>query len=131
MKSLPMVRALFTVAGLYDGLLGLAFIVAGPQLFALFAVTPPNHWGYVHFGAGVLVIFGAMFLAIARKPLENRNLIPYGMLLKLCYILTTGFHWAHGGVPAMWKYFLVADAVFLVLFFVSFSALRPEEAREE
>lgn len=125
MKSLLPVRILFALAAAYDGLLGLAFLAAGPRLYSFFAITPPNHWGYVHFGAGVLVIFALMFAAVARRPLENRNLIPYGMLLKVCYIATVGWYWGHGDVPAMWKYFLGADAIFLVLFFLSVWNLRP------
>ena len=74
MKSLLPVRLLYAIAALYDGLLGLAFIVAAPQIFQLVAITPPNHWGYVHFAAGLLVIFGFMFLQIALRPVENRGL---------------------------------------------------------
>ena len=116
MKTLAPVRALYALASAYDGLLGLAFIVAGPQLFASFGITPPNHWGYVHFAAGLLVIFGLMFLAIARRPLENQNLVKYGILLKVCYVSTAGWYWAHGDVPSLWKYFMAADTLFLVAF---------------
>ena len=131
MNTLLPVRILFALAAAYDGLLGLAFIVAGPQIYSYFGVMPPNHWGYVHFGAGILVIFGWMFLAIARRPIENRNLIQYGILLKVCYVATVGWYWGHGDVPAMWKYFLGADAVFMVLFLLSLSALRPAAAPVE
>ena len=58
MKSLQSIRALYGVAAAYDGLLGLAFIVAAPQIYAWVGITPPNHWGYIHFAAGMLVIFG-------------------------------------------------------------------------
>jgi hypothetical protein len=131
MKSLLAVRILYALAAAYDGLLGLAFIFAGPQIYSFFGITPPNHWGYVHFGAGILVIFGWMFLEIARRPLESRNLIPYGILLKVCYVATVGWYWGHGDVPAMWKYFLAADSVFMVLFLLSLSAVRPTPAPAE
>ena len=103
MKSLQPIRALYGVAAAYDGLLGLAFIVAAPQIYAWVGITPPNHWGYIHFAAGMLVIFGYMFLEIARRPVENRNLVPYGILLKFCYIATVAWHWSHGGIPDLWK----------------------------
>ena len=124
MKSLLSIRILYVVASAYDGLLGLAFLVAAPRIFALAGITPPNHWGCVHFAAGMLVIFGCMFLRIALKPLENQNLVIYGVLLKACYVLTVLWHEFHGGVPMMWKYFAVADLVFLVLFLWSRSRLR-------
>ena len=46
---------------------------------------PPNHWGYVQFSAALLIIFGLMFLAAARRPIANRNLLPYCFLLKIAY----------------------------------------------
>lgn len=83
---------LFVIAALYDGFLGLAFLFAGPQLFDLFNVTPPNHFGYVQFPAAILIIFALMFLAVALKPVQNRNLIPYGILLKVSYCGVVFFH---------------------------------------
>ena len=65
MKSPLPIRILFFVSFAYDGLLGLAFIFAAPTIFELAGITPPNHWGYVHFAAGTLVIFAWMFLQIA------------------------------------------------------------------
>ena len=130
MKSLASIRALYVLAAAYDGLLGLAFLVAGPRIYGHFQITPPNHWGYVHFSAGILVIFGWMFLEIARRPLDSLNLIPYGILLKVCYVATVAWYWVHGDIPAMWKGFAVVDAVFALLFFWSLKALSCESSRE-
>ncbi|HUJ10819.1 MAG TPA: hypothetical protein VL171_12400 [Verrucomicrobiae bacterium] len=123
MKSLVSIRILYGVAAAYDGLLGLAFLVAGPQLFDCLGITPPNHWGYVHFSAGLLVIFGYMFLNIARRPIENRNLVIYGVLLKFCYVATVVWHSYQGSVPSIWKYFALADIVFAFLFLWSLKPL--------
>lgn len=125
MKSLQPIRVLFALTALYDGLLGLAFLVAGPSIYRLAGITPPNHWGYITFPAGLLVIFGVMFLAIARRPVENRNLIVYGVLLKACYVGTVAWYWFHGGIPVMWTYFAWVDAATAVLFVLSMRALRP------
>jgi hypothetical protein len=130
MKSLLPVRVLYAVAALYEGLLGLTFIVAAPQVFQLVGITPPNHFGYVHFPAGILVIFGFMFLQIARRPVENHGLVLYGFLLKFCYVATVGWHWYFGDVPAIWKWFAGADALFALLFLWSMvvleSAAQPD-----
>jgi hypothetical protein len=115
-------KLLYVIAAAYDGLLGLAFLFAGPRLYAHFQIVPPNHWGYVSFAAGILVIFGWMFLEIARKPSESRNLITYGILLKLCYIGTIVWYWSHGGLPALWIGFAFADATFVLLFLWSLKA---------
>lgn len=126
MKSQLSIRILYLIAAAYDGLLGLVFLAAGPRLYAHFQITPPNHWGYVHFGAGILVIFGWMFLEIARRPMESRNLVPYGILLKVCYVSTVAWYWVHGDIPAMWKGFAAADTIFALLFVWSLQAFRVE-----
>ena len=116
MKSLLPVRAFFLIAALYDIILGLAFLLRGPEVFARFDITPPNHWGYVHFPAGLLIIFGLMFLAVAMRPAANRNLIGYGFLLKICFAGTVIWHWSQGGIPELWKPFAVIDLLFAVVF---------------
>ena len=130
MKSLLPVRLLYAIAALYDGLLGLAFIVAAPQIFQRVAITPPNHWGYVHFAAGLLVIFGFLFLQIALRPVENHGLVLYGFLLKVCYVATVGWHWYHGDVPVLWKWFAGADVVFALLFLWSLLVLETAAQRD-
>ena len=123
MKSLLLIRILFFVSSAYDGLLGLAFILAAPRVFKLAGITPPNHWGYVHFAAGTLVIFAWMFLQIALNPAENRRFVIYGVLLKTCYVATVVWHEFHGGIPMLWRWFAVADFAFLALFLWSWVRL--------
>ena len=115
---------LFIIAALYDGLLGLGFLFSAEALFERFQVTPPNHFGYVHFPAALLLVFAIMYLAIAVNPYKNRNLIPFGMLLKVSYCSVTGYHWLTAGLPAMWKPFIFYDLVFLALFVWAYASLR-------
>jgi hypothetical protein len=118
-----MIRGLFVVAALYDGILGLAFLVVGPALFGRLGIPPPNHWGYVHFPALLLLIFAAAFAAVAYEPVSSRNLIPYGVSLKLAYCGTVFYHWAAGGIPGAWKPFAFIDLVFAALFVWAHAAL--------
>ncbi|HOD99995.1 MAG TPA: hypothetical protein PLD40_01505 [Kiritimatiellia bacterium] len=115
-------RTVFSIAALYDGLLGGSFLVAGERLFAAYKVAPPNHWGYIQFPAALLLVFALMFAAIARRPWQNRNLIPYGMLLKVSYCSVIGWHWWHANIPGMWVPFAVIDFVFLILFIAAWFA---------
>ncbi len=123
MKRPTVISILFYVAALYDGLIGLVFLIAPMALFRLCGVTPPNHPGYVQFPAALLIVFGWMFLRIAGDPVGRRSLIPYGMLLKVSYCGVVFYHWAATGLPDMWKPFAVVDVVFLVLFAWAYAAL--------
>jgi hypothetical protein len=120
-----MISLLFAVAAVYDGALGLIALLAGRQLFQWFGVTPPNHWGYVQFPGALLVVFALMFAAVAKDPVRNRGLIPYGMLLKVSYCGVVFFHWFAAGLPDMWKPFAIIDAAFLALFAWAYVSLRP------
>lgn len=116
MKSMRWIHALFIVAAVYDGLLGIVFLAAPGWAFDTVEVTPPNHWGYVQFPAALLALFALMFVAIARNPIGNRSLIPYGIGLKVSYCAVTFTYWAMGGLPWIWKPFAVADLVMAILF---------------
>ncbi len=123
MKSDRWIRILFVASGIYDGLLGVVFFFAGAWMYAAFNVTPPNHWGYIKFGAEILVIFAAMFFAIAANPRAHRNLIPGGIGLKLAYSLTVFGYWFTQGLPGMWKPFAVIDFACAILFYWAWVAL--------
>jgi len=107
---------LFYISALYDGLLGLAFLLAPGQIFDYFHVPPPNHMGYVQFAALLLLIFAVMFYQIARDPLKNKDLIIYGILLKISYCSVTTVYWLQGTLPGMWKPFTICDAIMGVLY---------------
>ncbi len=108
---------IFATSGIYDGLLGVIFLLFGEKMYAVFNVTPPNHWGYVRFGAIILIIFAIMFFEVAAKPRASRNLIPYGIMLKVAYFGTVYAYWFLQGLPFMWKPFAIADTVFAGLFY--------------
>ena len=129
MRTKRAITALFIVAAIYDGLLGAAFLLGGGAVFQRFGVTPPNHPGYVQFPAALLVVFALMFTAVAVNPVRNRNLIPYGILLKLAYCGVVSFHWFTAGLPSMWKPFCIADLIFLILFAWAWTVLGRETPR--
>ena len=121
--TLPAIRLLFLIAGVYDFVIGLTFLFFGSPLFESAGVPQPNHWAYIQFGSLMLMIFGAMLLAIAASPHANRNLIPYGILLKLSYTALCGYYWITTDCPTLFKPFAVIDAVMLVLFYLAYRKL--------
>jgi hypothetical protein len=126
--SIKWIKILFMAAAVYDLLLGAASIVAAPQIFRAFQVTPPNHWGYVYFPALLIVIFGIMFLRIAADPIGRIELIHYGMALKAAYCGVVFWFNFIGGVPRLWIPFAWADLVFFLLFFLAWKSLRAKSA---
>jgi hypothetical protein len=123
-----MVGPLFYLAALYDGVLGVAFVVNPGSVYTAFGVTPPNHWGYVQFPAALLLVFALMYLAVARNPEGNRNLIPYGIMLKVAYCAVVFGYWFTTDLPGMWKPFAVIDLVFLGLFIWAYVGIAPAAA---
>jgi hypothetical protein len=130
MKTPRWIPILFGLAAAYDGAVGLLFLVAPGYPFQLFHVTPPNHMGYVQFPAALLMIFALMFAKIALSPIWYRDLIPYGILLKVAYCAVSGWHWLTTGIPAMWKPLTVIDLVMLILFIWAYAALAASAADE-
>lgn len=117
--NITMVKGLFLVAAIYDGVLGLIFLVQPGLAFELFDVVPPNHFAYVQFPAILLMIFAAMFLRVARDPVPNRFIMLYGIALKTGYSGLAFYYELTTGVSDMWIPWAWADLVFLVLFFIS------------
>lgn len=119
------IKPLFVVAAIYDAVLGVAFLFFSGTLFQSFGVEPPNHPAYVQFPALLLLIFAAMFFRVSSNPTGNRELILYGVALKIAYSGVTFWHQAFGGVPFMWLPWAWADSVFLVLFLLAWKRLGP------
>jgi len=124
MKIPKWIKPFFIAAGLYDGILGLLFLLIPSQLFSMTNVPPPNHMAYIQFPALLLVTFGIMFINIARDPLANRNLIIYGILLKISYCSIVFLHWFAGNMPFIWVTFAFCDFAFLITFITASSALK-------
>lgn len=122
------IRPMYVVAGLYDAILGLAFLVAPGRLFEAFDVVAPNHMAYVQFPALLLLIFAAMFFRIAANPAAGRELMLYGCGLKIAYCGTVFWHQAIAGVPSMWVPWAWADLAFLVLFIIAWRVTAPATA---
>jgi hypothetical protein len=126
--TLTAIKRLFVVAGIYDGLLGLAFLFLAPAIFARFAITPPNHYGYIVFPALLLLVFAAMFFRIARDPAAYRHMIPYGIGLKAAYAGTAFWFQLQGNIPTMWIPMAWIDLAFLLLFVLALRALSATRA---
>lgn len=119
------IRVLFVVAGIYESVLGLAFLAFPTWVFSLHHVEPPNHLAYIQFPALLLLVFSVMFFRIAANPVARRELILYGCGLKISYCSMTFWYQVTHGIPSMWIPWAWADLAFLVLFVLARQCLRP------
>jgi len=122
--SIKWIKLLFIISGIYDAFLGAAFLLFGEAVFRWVEVTPPNHMGYVQFPALLLILFGIMFLMIAKDPQGRREWIPFGMGLKISYCGVVFWYQFHGGIPMIWIPWAWADLCFLLLFITAWWSLR-------
>ena len=119
--AIHLVRLGFAIAGLYDFIIGLAFLIAGASIFEAAGVPAPNHWAYVQFASLLLIVFGTMFFAIAADPIGHRNLIPFGMLLKLSYTGLVAYYWMTAECPMLFKPFAIIDGIMFFLFLLAYT----------
>ena len=118
------IKPFFIVAALYDGILGILFLTIPMQIFKMANITPPNHIGYVQFPGALLIIFSIMFFNIAKDPKANRDLIIYGILLKISYCSVVFFNWILDNIPSIWVLFGFFDLVFLIIFIVAYKTIK-------
>ncbi len=109
-------KPFFIVAGLYDVILAIAFFLFAEKIFQAFSVTLPNHMAYLKFPALLLLIFAAMFFRVASDPVKHRELIFYGIGLKIAYCGTVFGYELTEGIPFIWIPWAWADLIFLILF---------------
>ena len=117
------VKIFYIIAGLYDGILGVAFLLFSGAIFAFYGVEPPNHMAYVQFPALLLLVFAAMFFRVAANPVRNRELILYGIGLKISYCVMAFGYQITTGISSMWIPWAWADLVFLLFFIMTWRSL--------
>ena len=117
----------FGASAIYDGLLAIGFMFFAPMLFDYYGIEHPNHMGYLHFPAALLVVFAFLLWRIAQNPTKNSNLIPYAIGLKISYCGVVLYHKFADSIPAMWVPFAWIDFVFLILFVVAWRNIRSSK----
>ncbi len=121
-------RALFLVATVYDGALGVIFTFFYKPAFDLLDIRDQlPDGGYVPLLGAFLFVIGVAYFLIYRGDLRrNRDLIAVGVLYKFAYSLIAFVFWAIGEVPHVIfpAVFGIADAVFFVLMLECFLYLR-------
>ena len=123
------IKPLFMVAAAFEVLAALAFLFFANAIFQWSGVTPPNHPGYVTFPALLLLVFGAMYFRVAGDPVKYRELMVYGMGLKVAFFGNVFFFRLTSGIPDMWLPLAWADLAFFVLFYLAWRATAAPMAK--
>jgi len=124
-------RGLFTIAAVYDLLLGVTFTFFPARAFTALGISEklPAFGGYITLLGAFVLVIGIAYALISRGDLRyNADLIFIGTLYKLAYSVTAFYYWAAGSLPhiAFGALFGVADAVFFVLMAECWLRLRRE-----
>ncbi len=110
-------RAFFLVAGLYDALLGLAFLLAGETILTAVGMKLPPHIAYIHLSAIFIVVQGLSYLLVYRDAWSNLGIVWVGVAYKASYAALAFYYLATGQLPSQ---FFIPWAVFDVGFMVGF-----------
>ncbi len=114
----------YWASAVMDAVIAVAFLFFLAPVFTAAGVELPNHPGYLQFPALLLVVFAAMYARIAGDPRGRKDLMPYGMGLKISFVLVAFWHWTTGTLPWLWLPLAWIDLVFLIVFFIGWQAVR-------
>lgn len=114
MKGLDIYRKFFLFAAVYDGLLGLSFFLFYRHIYGWFAITLPNHPGYIQLPALFIAIMGLADYYVYLDPLRNRDLVKIRILMKLAYSLLCFYHYFFNALPVLWMNIAVFNLVFIM-----------------
>lgn len=123
-------RILFTIAALYDIVLGVTFAFFPARAYAALGIADqlPAFRGYVRLLGSFVLVLGIGYALISRGDLRrNADLILVGTLYKLAYAAAAFYYWATNGLPhGVFAGFGMADAVFFILMVECYFTLKRE-----
>jgi hypothetical protein len=120
------IKLAFGVSAVYDAAVALLFLLFGLSIYDSFGIERPNHDGYLQFPALLIMIFSAMYWRIATDPVRFRDLMPYGIGLKISFSAVVLYHWFFGNIPPMWMPFAWLDVAFTVIFLRAWTIVRKD-----
>lgn len=119
-------KTLFLIAGIYDFILGFAFLFFYKGIFNILGMNIPANPSYLTFGAFCIMFFGVLLFMISWKPEGSRRMIIYSVLFKFSYIVTVAYYFILDSsyVDSPFILFAFFDLVFAILFLESLRKIR-------
>jgi len=120
-------RRLFTVAAIFNLLVGLPMLVAYPVVAKMLALQgPPTVWFDIV--ACVVVLFGYVYWKVARDPVQFRPYVLLGILAKLLFVIAVYGHWLAGDISSRVAALVTVDLVFALAFAAYLRSSMPGRA---
>ena len=111
------VRPALLLSAVYDGVIGLAFLLFADPIFRALGIENAADPVYVQLAAGLIAILGLGFFLAWREPVLNRDLVLLGAVFKAFYIALAAYALVRGEVPhPVFLVFAAVDVLFLVVF---------------
>jgi hypothetical protein len=108
-------RPFFTIAALFNLLVGIPMLVAYPVVARLLQIEgPPTVW--FHIVAAVVIVFGGAYWCIARDPVKFRVYVPLGAIAKLAFVAAIYGHWLAGTASGRLAGLVTVDLIYALLF---------------
>jgi hypothetical protein len=108
-------RLLFTVAAIFNAVVGLAMLLAYDSLVPWLGLpSQPTVW--IHIIALIVLVFGYAYWRIARDPSRFREYVALGIVGKLAFVVAIYGHFLAGDATAALATLVTADLVFAGLF---------------
>ena len=108
-------KPLFTVAAIFNVVVGLAMLLAYERL-APWLGFPPRPTVWIHIVAFAVLIFGYVYWCVARDPARYREYVVLGIVGKLAFVVVIYAHFLAGDATAALAVLVTADLVFAGLF---------------
>jgi len=129
MKNEKFYKGVFTVAALYDLILGFAFFFFYRGVYGALGIALPEFASYVQLSAAFVFVQGLSYYFVARNLERNVDLVKVGLVYKIAYAGVALFYWFQGGLPhALFALFGLLDIGFVVLFVLYLRDFRASPA---
>jgi hypothetical protein len=110
-------RTIMLLGGIYDGLLGLVFLVAAGPILQALTVSAPDNPIYLQLAAGLIALMGLYQVMAWRDGVVSAAGLLMLIAFKAFYVLLAVLSLSRGTLPHMlFGVFAVADLLFLLAF---------------
>jgi hypothetical protein len=120
-------RVLFTIAAIFNAVVGLAMLLAY-DLVVPWLGFPPRPTVWIHIIALIVLVFGYAYRRVARDPSRFREYVVLGIAGKLAFVVAIYGHFVAGDATAALATLVTADLIFAGLF-AAYLARTPANGR--